>query len=103
MRLAGGAVLRDVLGTGGPAAWLELDEEARADHWDPEGVYGEAAGGGGPADRGYWARADGGRALLAALAAGAPLTDGRLALALCHRDGRVRHRALGRAAGRPEL
>lgn len=73
-----------MLDTGDPAAWLELDEGARAQQW-------------------YWARTDGGHALLAALAAGGPLADGRLALALCHRDGRIRHRALGRVAGRPEL
>ncbi|MEV6840066.1 hypothetical protein AB0N17_37180 [Streptomyces sp. NPDC051133] len=91
-RLAEGAALRDVLDTGDPAAWLELDEGARAEEW----YWPPDVGAG-------WERAHGGRNLLAALAAGASLTDGRLALALCHRDGRVRHRALDRAAGRPEL
>nr|WP_244451957.1 hypothetical protein [Streptomyces seoulensis] len=41
------------------------------------------------------------RTLLSAFASGEPLDDERFARALCHRDGRVRHRALGEAAGRP--
>ncbi|MEU6281509.1 HEAT repeat domain-containing protein [Streptomyces sp. NPDC047028] len=86
--LAAGATPHEALDTGDPDAWIALDEGTRADHWyaDPD-----------------WERSDGGRALIAALRAGATLTDGQLALALCHRDGRVRHRALGRAAGRPAL
>ncbi|MGW0764779.1 hypothetical protein [Streptomyces sp. NPDC002676] len=90
--LAEGGALEDVVGTGHPDAWLRLDEEAREDQWylPPDVVP-------------VWEATDGGRALLAAVRDGGPLTDARLALALCHRDGRIRHRALGRAAGRPEL
>jgi hypothetical protein len=90
-RLAEGAALREVLDTGDPAAWLELDEAVRAEHWSW------------PPEIGAWERTDGGRRLLAALAAGEPVADGHLALALCHRDGRIRHRALARVAGRPDL
>ncbi|WP_225830979.1 hypothetical protein [Streptomyces sp. NK08204] len=90
--LVEGGALADVVGTGGPAAWLEFDEGVREDQWylPPDVVP-------------VWEATDGGRALIAALRAGGPLTDPHLALALCHRDGRIRHRALGRAAGRPEL
>ncbi|MQY36867.1 hypothetical protein SRB17_48690 [Streptomyces sp. RB17] len=90
-RLAEGAALRDVLDVDDPAAWLELDEDVRAEEW-----YW-------PPEVSAWERTGSGRALLASLAAGDPIADARLALALCHRDGRIRHRALGRAAGRPEL
>ncbi|MGW2778141.1 hypothetical protein ACWC4C_37520 [Streptomyces olivaceoviridis] len=83
LRLAEGVALPDALDTGDPAAWLELDEGVRAAGWS-----GPSAGE---------------RALLTAPAADGPLSDARLAVALCHRDGRVRHRALGRVAGRPAL
>ncbi|MEU5539381.1 hypothetical protein [Streptomyces sp. NPDC020362] len=87
-RLAEGAGLRDVLDTGDPAAWLALDEGVRAEELSfPPYVV--------PA----WEETDGGRSLTAVLRGGGPLTEGQLALALCHRDGRIRHRALGRAAG----
>ncbi|MFJ3301890.1 hypothetical protein ACIPSA_01980 [Streptomyces sp. NPDC086549] len=83
-RLREGAALRDVVDEGDMAAWLELDEGVRADDWyyyhRPYVV---------PA----WETAEGGGAL----------TESQLALALCHRDGRIRHRALGLVAGRPEL
>ncbi|MFJ4947480.1 hypothetical protein [Streptomyces sp. NPDC088760] len=92
LRLARGAALPDALDTGDPAAWLELDEGVRAVEWS-----------GPPAARGGWERSAGERALLTALTAGDPLSDARLAVALCHGDGRVRHRALGRVAGRPAL
>lgn len=90
-RLAEGAALRDVLDTDDPAAWLELDEDTRAEQW-----YW-------PSEISAWERTDSGRSLLAAVAAGDPIADARLALALCHRDGRIRHRALGRVVGRPQL
>ncbi|MFE1309804.1 hypothetical protein [Streptomyces sp. NPDC058755] len=91
-RLAEGSVLRDVIDTSDPSAWLWLDEQVRADEWyfPPYGV---------PA----WEETAGGRSLTAALRADVPLTEGQLALALCHRDGRIRHRALGRVSGRPAL
>ncbi|MEU6383100.1 hypothetical protein ABZ847_05985 [Streptomyces bauhiniae] len=41
--------------------------------------------------------------LLAALATGEPLGDAEFTRALCHHNGRVRHRALAGAAGHPEL
>ncbi|MES9523118.1 hypothetical protein [Streptomyces capoamus] len=92
LRLAEGTALPDLLGTGDPAAWLELDEGVRAVEW-----YRPPATGVGR----RWSADE--RALLTALAAGDPLDDARLALALCHRDGRVRHRALDRVTGRPAL
>ncbi|CAM5460331.1 MULTISPECIES: hypothetical protein [Streptomyces] len=90
LRLAEGVALADALDTGDPAAWLELDEGVRV------------AGRSGPSAVGR-ERSAGEHALLTALAADDPLSDARLAVALCHRDGRVRHRALGRVAGRPAL
>ncbi|MFH9083539.1 hypothetical protein [Streptomyces sp. NPDC017673] len=90
LRLVEGAAPADVLDTGDPAAWLELDEGVRAVEWSGPSAHG-------------WERSADERALLAALAAGDPLSDARLAVALCHRDGRVRYRALGRVAGRPAL
>ncbi|MGW2747640.1 hypothetical protein [Streptomyces sp. NPDC001450] len=91
-RLAEGSVLRDVIDTSDPGAWLWLDEQVRADEWyfPPYGV---------PA----WEETPGGRSLTAALRADGPLTEEQLVLALCHRDGRIRHRALGRVAGHPAL
>ncbi|MFI1361774.1 hypothetical protein [Streptomyces griseochromogenes] len=91
-RLVAGAGLRDVLDTGDPAAWLALDEGARADEWSfPPYVVPS------------WEETDGGRSLTAVLRGDGPLTEGQLALALCHRDGRIRHKALGRVAGLPTL
>ncbi|MFJ9866257.1 hypothetical protein [Streptomyces sp. NPDC101165] len=91
-RLTEGSVLRDVIDTSDPSAWLWLDEQVRADEWyfPPYGVP-------------EWEETPGGRSLTAALRAHGPLTEGQLVLALCHRDGRIRHRALGRVAGRPAL
>ncbi|MFF5011666.1 hypothetical protein [Streptomyces sp. NPDC001165] len=91
-RLAEGSVLRDVIDTSDPSAWLWLDEQVRADEWYfPPYVV--------PA----WEETAGGRSLTAALRADGPLTEGQLALALCHRDGRTRLRALGRVAGHVAL
>ncbi|MFF7973862.1 hypothetical protein [Streptomyces sp. NPDC007905] len=91
-RLAEGAALRDVLDTGDPAAWLALDEGVRADEWylPPYAVP-------------TWEETDGGRTPTAVLRGDGPLTESRLALALCHRDGRIRHRALGLVAGHAAL
>ncbi|WP_336111972.1 hypothetical protein [Streptomyces sp. PTD9-10] len=91
-RLAEGAVLRDVIDTSDPSAWLGLDEQVRAEEWYFPPYVAPA-----------WEETAGGRSLTAALRAGGPLTEGQLALALCHRDGRIRHRALGRVAGFPAL
>lgn len=90
VRLAEGVGLREALADAAdPAAWLALDEEVRHCFWSP-------------AD-GTWQRTEQGRTLTDALRRGEQLTDGRLALALCHRDGHIRQQALGQAAGRPEL
>ncbi|MFE0516816.1 hypothetical protein [Streptomyces sp. NPDC058964] len=90
-RLAEGAALRDVVDAGDPDAWLGLDEGARRDNWySPYGV---------PVREGT----DSERTLTAVLRTGERLTESQLALALCHRDGRIRHRALGLAAGHREL
>ncbi|MGW2699354.1 hypothetical protein [Streptomyces sp. NPDC001340] len=86
-RLAEGSVLRDVIDTSDPSAWLWLDEQVRADEWFSS--YGVPAR----------EETAGGRSLMAALRADGPLTEGQLAPALCHRDGRIRLRALGRVAG----
>jgi hypothetical protein len=92
LKLAAGAAPGDVLDAGDPAAWLALDEGVRSDWWyvAPDAVP-------------VWEQTDGGRALTAALHGDGPLTEARLALALCHRDGRIRHQALGQVAGHPAL
>ncbi|WP_330457473.1 hypothetical protein [Streptomyces sp. NBC_00820] len=91
-RLGEGADLRDVVDPGTPAAWLELDEGVRWNAWYNTTYSGLT-----------WDRTAGGRALRRALGGDAPLSDAHLALALCHGDGRIRHAALERAAGRPAL
>ncbi|WP_416978824.1 hypothetical protein [Streptomyces sp. T028] len=90
--LAEGAELRDVLDVGVPAAWLELDAGVRWDQW----YYAQYIL---PA----WEHSTGGRTLTAALRSGAPLTESQLALALCHRDGRIRGAVLGRVRSHPAL
>ncbi|WP_329241824.1 hypothetical protein [Streptomyces canus] len=78
VRLAEGAVLREAMfDVADPAVWIALDDAVR------HGVRSSADGTWGPS----WQ---------------AP-TDAQLALALCHWDGRIRERALGKVAGRPEL
>ncbi|WP_405524947.1 hypothetical protein [Streptomyces canus] len=62
-----------------PAVWIALDDAVR------HSARSSADG--------TWQRTEQGRTP----------TDAQLALALCHRDGRVRERALGEVAGRPEL
>ncbi|MFD7460810.1 MULTISPECIES: hypothetical protein [unclassified Streptomyces] len=74
----GAAALRDALGTGDPDAWADLDLNVRG--WAPY------------------------RALPTRAQAAGPLDAYGLALALCHRDGRVREVALGRLLpDHPEL
>ena len=91
-QLADGAQLRDVIDVDSPAAWLELDAGVRAAEWDyPPYVL--------PA----WEQSEGGRALTVALRAGEPLTESQLALALCHRDGRIRGAVAARVADHPAL
>ncbi|MFF8190146.1 hypothetical protein ACF05L_04505 [Streptomyces bobili] len=88
-RLAEGAALREVVDTGAADAWIELDAGVR--QWF-EPPYGVAA----------WERSEG-RVLSAAVRSGEVLTEAQLALALCHRDGRIRQAALARVADRPAL
>ncbi|MFJ3230175.1 hypothetical protein [Streptomyces sp. NPDC086787] len=92
LRLAEGAALDEVIGRGGPADWIALDEGVRTQDWShpPYGVP-------------LWENTTGGRGLPTVLRGEPTLTEPQLALALCHRDGRIRHRALGMAAGRPAL
>ncbi|MER5495342.1 hypothetical protein [Streptomyces sp. NPDC002490] len=83
-RLAGGAALPQALPVPGPRGWLALDVGARRYE-----SYGSADPG--------WER-------VAPLPADlSTLDDGRLALALCHRNGFVREAALEAARGRPAL
>ncbi|MCX4761435.1 hypothetical protein OG562_10670 [Streptomyces sp. NBC_01275] len=91
-RLAEGTVLRDVVDVGAPASWLELDEGVRSSEWSYS-LHVPTA----------WEQSEGGQALAAALRSGEPLTESQLALALCHRDGRIRGAVLGRVADRPDL
>ncbi|MFJ9019200.1 hypothetical protein ACIRPU_04300 [Streptomyces sp. NPDC102259] len=90
VRLAGGTPLREALDCGAPAAWTALDAGVRPLHWNahylPEWEWNEA-----------------GRTLTAAMQAGEPLSESQLALALCHRDGRIRAAALWRMDGHPDL
>ncbi|MDH6519562.1 hypothetical protein M2163_003453 [Streptomyces sp. SAI-135] len=95
VRLAEGAALREVMDTADPAAWTALDAGVREAAWSTDGYQWLPA----------W-EAEAGRALAEALTgdSGArPLTEGWLALGLCHRQGRIRAAALEQAAARPEL
>jgi hypothetical protein len=87
VRLAKGVPLRDALVVGDPRAWLALDAGTRMVHWcrpgHPPGPCGEHT--------------------VPLPADPASLDEPRLALALCHRDGRTRERALRRAAVHPGL
>ncbi|USQ87911.1 hypothetical protein NFX46_31780 [Streptomyces phaeoluteigriseus] len=91
-RLAEGAALREVVDTGAADAWIELDAGARWDDWY-EQPYGWTT----------WEQSDGGRALSAAVRSGEALTEAQLALALCHRDGRIREAVLAGVAHHPAL
>ncbi|NEA62126.1 hypothetical protein [Streptomyces sp. SID12488] len=85
-RLGEGAALADVLDAGDPMAWLGLDSGIRSwFHWLPSELLPTLT------------EVDGRRPWLA------DLPEARLALALCHRDGRVREAALGQAARCPGL
>ncbi|MFD0314502.1 hypothetical protein [Streptomyces flavalbus] len=76
LRVARGVSLRDALDVTDPAAWTGLDLAVRSWWWPGE---------------------------LPRLAEVGALDEGRLALALCHPDGRVREAALIPAAKRPAL
>ncbi|MFJ6544400.1 hypothetical protein ACIQMP_27630 [Streptomyces sp. NPDC091385] len=79
------AEARRLFEVGGPRDWLEWDQRVRVEGWYLPGDYGS------------------GFRVLAALESGEALGDEELAVALCHRDGRVRRRALERVVGRPAL
>ncbi|MEU2879697.1 hypothetical protein ABZ651_26315, partial [Streptomyces sp. NPDC007070] len=82
-RLAAGVPLTAALDVADPHAWLALDTGARLT---------------GRRRTSRWPE----RTTTTALSAGsAPLDESRLALALCHHDGRVRERAVRRAAEHP--
>ncbi|MFF9213349.1 MULTISPECIES: hypothetical protein [unclassified Streptomyces] len=80
--LAEGTPLADALDVHDPRAWLALDAGVRQSQWS-----------GGLQRREYTTRLDD----------PGMLDEPRLALALSHRDGRIRRRALAFAAGRPVL
>ncbi|MFI0192990.1 hypothetical protein ACH4PW_36370 [Streptomyces sp. NPDC017082] len=85
MRLAGGAPLRSTLDVADPGDWLALDSRAREVPW-------------------YMARFVPEWEKFAPLPADlAQLDESRLALALCHRDGRIRQEAVRHAARYPGL
>ncbi|GAB7107917.1 hypothetical protein JCM4814A_62310 [Streptomyces phaeofaciens JCM 4814] len=90
-RLAQGEPVRQVLPGDDASAWTALDAGVRACHlderlWLPD-----------------WERIPDGRIVAALVRERRPLTEAQLALALCHRDGRIRWAALGRAAEHPGL
>ncbi|MFD4900153.1 hypothetical protein [Streptomyces sp. NPDC058411] len=85
-RLRDGVPLREAVGTASPADWVRLDAEVRIPAWRTAHRLPT-------------------REELRGLPAG-PLSDAaetRVALALCHPDGRVREAALGRVADAPGL
>ena len=85
MRLAGGAPLRGTLDVADPSDWLALDEGVRKMAWHRARFLPE------------WEH-------FAPLSADlTQLGESRLALALCHRDGRVRQEAVRQSARYPEL
>ncbi|WP_405737773.1 hypothetical protein OG885_32180 [Streptomyces sp. NBC_00028] len=89
LRLAEGADLRDAVDGANPGAWIALDLDARSwlrwhRTWEPEGTQ----------RRRRW---------FAALRHPDTLDESRLALALCHRDGRVREAAVERVPSFPAL
>ncbi|MFE2422285.1 hypothetical protein [Streptomyces hokutonensis] len=91
VRLAQGEPVRDVLDVRDPRAWLGLDAGARVDEFFcPPAVV-------------PWDRMAGARELTDVLRGPGPLTESQLALALCHRDGRIRQAALDRVGGHPVL
>ncbi len=85
VRLAGGAPLREVLGGAEAGDWLVLDAAVREVAWYRSRLLPE------------WEHTD---PLPAELT---HLGESRLALALCHRDGRVREAAVRRSARCPGL
>lgn len=93
VRLAEGTPLRDALDMADPTAWTALDAGVRQVSWDAQARVWMPA----------WEETEGGRVLAGALRSGRALTEEQLAIALCHREGRVRAAALWRAAAYPGL
>ncbi|MFI7392463.1 hypothetical protein [Streptomyces tendae] len=85
VRLAGGAPLRSVLDVADPGDWLALDAGVREVAWYRPEFLPE------------WEHAT------PLPAAPARLGESRLALALCHRDGRIRQEALRQSVRHPGL
>ncbi len=85
MRLAGGAPLQAALTVADPLAWLALDTGVRTVDWYRPG------------------RLPQGERTAPLPADAASFDEPRLALALCHRDGRIRERAVRQAAAYPGL
>ncbi|MDT0390934.1 hypothetical protein [Streptomyces dubilierae] len=84
-RLAGGASLRSTLDVADPADWLALDSGAREAAWRrPQSLPG-------------WKHS------VPLPAEPAQLCESRLALALCHRDGRIRQEAVRQSVRHPGL
>ncbi|MFG2130515.1 hypothetical protein ACGFNV_22235 [Streptomyces sp. NPDC048751] len=92
VRLAEGAPLGAAIDTADPAAWTALDAGVRRIAWYTDEDH-----------QPNWARTEGGRSLTAALRRPERLTEARLAIALCHRDGRIRRGALGQVTRYPAL
>ncbi|MFJ8968997.1 hypothetical protein ACIRJ3_17870 [Streptomyces anulatus] len=96
VRLGEGVALGEVLDVRDPDSWLSLDVGVRDLGWSQrevlptraEVIDGQTSWG----LKGFAARRQ-----------ARELDDARLALALCHPDGRVREAAVGKAAGRPAL
>ncbi|OIJ65352.1 hypothetical protein [Streptomyces mangrovisoli] len=84
-RLAEGAALRRTLDVDDPGDWLALDAGVRETHWSLPPLLPE------------WERAAG------AFADAPPLDESRQALALCHRNGRIRQEAVHRSPSYPAL
>ncbi|MEU9401930.1 hypothetical protein [Streptomyces sp. NPDC048242] len=90
MRVGTGEAER-LFGRDGPEDWVEWDRRVRVEEWYRPDDHGVA-----------WEHGAGSR-VLAALVSGEAVSDAGLAVVLCRQDGRIRQRALERAAGRPAL
>ncbi|MFF3331272.1 hypothetical protein ACFYWX_17170 [Streptomyces sp. NPDC002888] len=94
VRLAEGATVGQVIDTSDPAAWTALDAGVRMVTWY---VHRDLH------DLPNWARTESGQSLTVALRRPERLTEAGLAIALCHRDGRIRLSALEQVTRYPAL
>ncbi|GAB2840385.1 hypothetical protein GCM10027074_03430 [Streptomyces deserti] len=92
VRLASGARLCDVLDVADPGAWTGLDAGVRAAGWYRQSLPGKS-----------WVEGRATRTLPLIGRRSTRAVEPRLALALCHPDGRVREAALARAVEYPAL